>query len=232
MAKGIIVNVGTGGAPPKMIITDFDPSQKASYAPGKEMLYVTSEKIEVGFLVEGNVTDDGKQLTFTVTKIIDSNPTVITGNSSGNITIGINESYLVQSTGQITGNVTVNGGVLLVNGGKASGNISINSNSTIICINGASVGGGTFDVGGSGTNASVAFQNTTVNGKFSTNGITFVNLAGNNFNGNLSSVKDGYVSIVNNTVNKDLVVSQVVNECKISANTVAGSTTIDPICQP
>ena len=236
MAKGIIVNTGGTGTPPKLIITTFDASKRSSYVPGKELNCASQLKIDVGYLVQGTVADDGTgTLVFTVVNVLDSTPTVITGNTSGNISIGTDQSYIVQNTGQITGNVSVNGGVLLVNGGKASGNVSIADNSTIICTTGSSVGGGTFDVSGTGSNASVAFSGVTVNGKFSTSGIAFVNLGGNNFNGNVSSDKDQYVTIKGNTVggsNKNLTVSNVVNECNISGNTVSGTTTIDPKCQP
>jgi hypothetical protein len=234
MARGIVINSGTGGAPPKLIITDFDPTKKMDYVPGKELAFASQVDIREGYLVQGTVGDDGHGgLLFTISKVLDNNPTIVTANASGNISIASDKVYIVMSTGQITGNVSVSGGVLMVNGGKASGNISIANDSTIICLNGATVGGGTFEVGGSGTNASIALKNSTVNGKFSTSGITFVDLGGNTFNGNVSSNKDGYVTIKDNTINnnKDLLVSAVVNECSISNNTVSGSTTIDPKCQ-
>jgi hypothetical protein len=235
MARGIVTNIGTGGTPPKLIITDFDPTQKTEYVPGKEMVLVSKIEIKEGYLLQGTVADDGHgTITFTVTSVLDNNPTIITNNTNGNIIIGTDQVYMVVSTGQITGNVSVEGGVLLVNGGKAAGNVSIAANSSIICLNGASVGGGTFEVGGSGTNAAVALRNTTINGKFSTSGLTYVDLGENNFNGNVSSSQDGYVTIKNNTINnnKNLTVAQVVNECNVSNNTVSGSTTLDPKCQP
>lgn len=234
MSKGIVTNTGTGGVPPKLLITDFDPLNKASFVPGKEMTFISQIDIKEGYLVQGSVSDDGRgNFAFTVNKVLDNSPTIVADNLSGNITVGTDKAYVVISSGQITGNVSVNGGVLLVNGGKASGNISIANDSTIICLNGASVGGGTFEVGGSGSNASVALKNSIINGKFSTSGITFVDLGGNTFNGNVSSDKDGYVTIKDNTISngKDLTVSQVVNECNIANNTVSGTTTIDPKCQ-
>ena len=235
MAKGIIINTGGTGVPPKLVISTFDASKRASYVPGKELDCTSQLKLDVGYLVEGTVANDGTgNLVFTVVNVLDSTPTIITGNTSGNVSIGADQSYLVQSTGQITGNVSVNGGVLFVNGGKASGSVSIADNSTIICTTGSNVGGGTFDVSGTGSNASVAFKGVTVKGKFSTSGIAFVDLGGNNFNGNVSSDKDQYVTIKGNTIggtNKNLTVSNVVNECNISGNTVSGTTTIDPKCQ-
>ncbi|HEX8516930.1 MAG TPA: hypothetical protein VF868_12075 [Bacteroidia bacterium] len=233
MAKGIIVANGTGGSPPKIVITNFDASQRTNYVPGNQLEYTAQTQMQVGYLVEGTI-DPVNNKTFTVVKVIDSSPVVVTGNQGGNISIGADKVYLVQSTGQLTGNVNVNGGVLVVDGGKATGNVSIAANSTIIASNGATIGGGTFEVSGSGTNAVIAFSDTTVNGKFSTSGISFVNLKGNNFNGNVQSDKDEYVDIKNNTVNnnKDLTVSQVVVDCSISGNMVSGSTTLDPKCQP
>ncbi|MDQ3049174.1 MAG: hypothetical protein M3R27_16635, partial [Bacteroidota bacterium] len=69
---------------------------------------------------------------------------------------------------------------------------------------------------------------------FSTNGMMMIDLGGNNFNGNVKSENDKYVTIAENNIgnNKDLTVSQVAVECKISNNTVSGTTTLDPICQP
>jgi hypothetical protein len=234
MARGIVTNSGTGGVPPKLIITDFDPSKKMDYAPGKELTFASPIDIKEGYLVFGTVSDDGHgSLLFTISKVLDNNPTIITSNTSGNISIATDKAYIVLATGQITGNVSVNGGVLLVNGGKSAGNISIASDSAIICLNGATIGGGTFEVGGSGANASVSLNNTTINGKFATSGITYINLGNNTFNGHVSSNLDKYVTIKNNTIgnNKDLTVSQVVIECSISNNGVTGNTTIDPKCQ-
>jgi hypothetical protein len=234
MARGIITNNGSGGVPPKMVITNFEASQRTSFVPGDELECSSTLPLQVGFLVEGVPEQTGaKRPRISITSVLDSNPVVVTGNQGGNVTIGPNKAYFVDSTGQLTGNVTVDGGALYVNGGKASGNVSIGANSTIIACNGATIGGGTLEVVGAGNNAVVAFSNTTVNGKFSTNGITFVNLGGNNFNGNVSSNKDEYVTVTGNTVgnNKNLSVTAVVVECKIANNNVSGSTTIDPICQ-
>jgi len=233
MARGIIVSMGGGGVPPKLTVTDFDPSQKAYYVPGHEVECDSQIPLKVGFLAEG-VIDPNNPKVIRIVKVLDSSPTVITGSQGGNITIGADKAYLVQSTGQLTGNVNVNGGVLLVDGGKATGNVSIDSNSTIIAVNGATIGGGSFEVTGSGTNAVVVFSNSNINGKFSTTGITFVKLGTNDFNGNVDSSKDHYVDIRDNNINngKNLTVSLVVVECKISNNNVSGSTTLDPKCQP
>lgn len=236
MAKGIIISIGaTGGSGGKLVITDFDPSKRASYKPGTEVDFTTQTPVKEGFLVDGTVSVDGHGvLLLTVSKILDSSPTVITSPTSGNITIGADQAYFVKSTGQISGSVSVDGGTLFVSGGKASGNISIGSNSTIIGNAQATISGGTFQITGSGTNACVSFRQCTINGKFSTNGITMVDLGGNNFNGNVESKSDKYVTITDNNINnnKDLIVSQVIDECQISGNTVTGSTTLDPKCQP
>ncbi len=236
MAKGIIIGGGTGGGPSKLVITNFEALKRGDYTPGVEIDYVSGNPVSEGYLVEGTIARDlaSGALVFTVATILDSTPTIVTGNTSGNITIGTGEVYFVKSTGKISGNVNVNGGVLYVSGGNANGNISIGANSSIICNSNATIGGGTFQVTGGGSNAVVSFQSCTINGKFSTNGITFVDLGGNNFNGNVSSNTDNYVIVKNNNVNggKDLTISAVVNECRISGNTVTGTTTIDPICQP
>ncbi|MDF2436782.1 MAG: hypothetical protein K0Q95_1158 [Bacteroidota bacterium] len=233
MGRGIIVVTGAGGSPPKLVITDFDASQRSFYVPGNEMECFSPFPLKVGFLVDGTVDPNNNKI-FNVMKVIDDTPTVISGSQGGNITIGADKVYFVESSGALTGSVNVNGGVLMVNGGKATGNISIDSNSTIVATNGATIGGGSFEVTGSGTNAVIAFGDSTINGKFDTEGITFVNLRGNNFNGNVTSSKDQYVHIKDNFVNnnKNLTVSDVVVECKISNNTVSGTTTLDPKCQP
>ncbi|MFL5762590.1 MAG: hypothetical protein ACJ77K_01530 [Bacteroidia bacterium] len=233
MARGIITNNGSGGVPPKLVITGFDPQQRKVFVPGDELECISKIPLQVGFLVEGTLDPTGQSKVVTVTSVIDSNPVVVTGNQGGQTTIGPDKAYLIEPTGQLTGNVSINGGTLYVNGGKANGNVQIAANSTIIASNGATIGGGTFEVTGSGNNAVVAFSKTTINGKFSTNGITFVNLGGNNFNGNVSSNKDEYVTIVGNQVNntKDLTVTAVVVECSVMNNTVSGTTTIDPKCQ-
>jgi hypothetical protein len=233
MARGIITNTGTGGGSTKLVITNFDSAQRSVYVPGNEIEYSSQFPLQVGYLVDGDIDPAGNKI-FAVTKVIDSAPVVITGSQGGNITIGADKAYLIQSAGQLTGNVTVNGGVLMVDGGKATGNVSVAANSTIIASNGATIGGGTFEVSGSGNNAVITFSNTVINGKFSTTGISFVDLKGNNFNGNVDSLKDEYVTIKNNTIgnNKNLTVSQVVVECDVAGNNVSGSTTLDPKCQP
>ena len=233
MAKGIITgNVGgTGG---KLIITDFDPNNRQA-KPGIEIDFTSTINVAEGHLVQGAVALTGGVLVFTVANVLDSAPTIITGNSSGAVTIGPDQCYYVKSGGQITGNVSVAGGVLLVSGGTANGNISIAANSSIIAKSGATIGGGTFQIGGSGGNAVVAFDHCTVNGLFSTSGIRYVDLGGNTFNGSLSSDNDRIVIITNNTSsgnNRDLTVTNVVEECNVSGNTFSGSTTLGPNCQP
>lgn len=233
MAKGIITNKGTGGGG-KLVISDFDPNLRSSYKPGTEIDFVSDKPLDLGYLVKGTVAPDHSgNLIFTVSDTLDNAPIVVTGSNAG-INLTTDKACLVTSSGQITGSVVVNGGVLIVKGGKATGSVSIGTNSTIICTTGSTVGGGDVDVIGSGVGASIAFQGCTVNGKFSTNGIEFLDLGGNNFNGNVSSTGNGYVIIKNNTVNnnKNLTVSQVVVECSISGNTVTGTTTLDPKCQP
>ncbi len=234
MARGIIISGASGGN--KLVITNFDPLKKGDYIPGLEIGYVSGNTVAEGYLVEGIISRDLQSglLVFNVATIVDSSPTVITGNTSGNITIGTGEAYYVKSTGKISGNVNVNGGVLFVSGGAANGNISIGSDSSIIGNSNAVIGGGTFQVTGGGSNAVVTFKSCTVNGKFSTSGITFVDLGGNNFNGHVESTNDKYVIIKDNTINgsKNLTVSNVINECNISNNTVSGTTTLDPACQP
>lgn len=231
MAKGIITQPPTGGG--KLVISDFDPVVRVSYKPGTEIDYISDKPVDIGYLVKGTVApnQDGK-LIFTVSDILDSAPIVVTGSNSG-INLGVDKACIVTSSGQIAGSVAVNGGVLIVKGGKATGNVSIGANSTIICTTGSTIGGGDVDVIGSGVGASIAFQGCTVNGKFSTNGIEFLDLGGNNFNGNVTSTANSYVTIKNNSVNnnKNLTVSQVVVECSISGNTVTGTTTLDPKCQ-
>jgi hypothetical protein len=231
MARGIIVANGTGGVPPKLVITNFDPSERSVYVPGMEIECDDVTPVKIGFLVDGTIEPNSKIMK--IGKVIDNTPLVISGNQGG-FTINADRACIVQSTGQVTGNVNVNGGVLFIDGGKANGNVSIDSNSTIIGTNGATIGGGTFEVTGAGTNAVIVLANSTINGKFDTQGITFVNLRGNNFNGNVTSDKDQYVHIKDNVINnnKNLTVSAVVVECKISNNTVSGTTTLDPQCQP
>lgn len=233
MGKGIIQNNGTGGAS-KLVVTDFESTLFAKkIRPGVELECITKDPVKEGFLVQGDIVDDGKgNLVFVVTKILDDNPNMITGSTSGSVTVSTDKSCMVSNTGKIGGNVTIDGGVLLVVGGAASGNITIGANSTIICNTGATVSGGTFKISGAGVNSSVVIENSTVNGAFSTNGITYVNLSSNQHNGNVSSDTDSYVEIKNNAIknNFDLTVKAVVTQCEIVNNTVGGSTSIDPKC--
>jgi len=233
MGKGIIRNDGSGGTA-KLVLTDFDPKFFAkAIRPGVELVFTTKDPVKEGFLVQGDIVDDGKgNYTFNVTSILNNNPTIISGSSSGNVTIGVDQVYLVTSTGKIGGNATVDGGVLLVVGGTASGNITIGSNSTIICNTGATVTGGTFKISAAGVNSCVVIENSSVNGAFSTNGITYVNLNSNDHNGNVSSDSDSYVEVTNNIVknNFNLTVKSVVTECNVKSNTVGGQTSIDPKC--
>ena len=216
MAKGIITGTVTGGGA-KLVITDFDALKRGAYTPGQEIDYVSSNAVSEGYFVEGTIARDLQSglYVFTVATILDSSPTIITGNTSGNITIGIGKAYYVKAGGKITGNVSVSGGVLLVSGGEANGNVSIGDNSSIICNSNATVGGGTFEVTGGGNNAVVTLKSSTINGKFSTDGITFVDLGDNDFNGHVSSNSDKYVIIRNNRVNgnKNLTVSNVIDDC-------------------
>ncbi len=233
MAKGIINNIGTGGGG-KLFISSFDAQQRGSFVPGRELGFTSSIKLGEAYLVEGTVAPNTNgDYIFAVTSVLNASPTIITGNESG-VTVGVNEVCFVKSTGKIAGNVSVNGGVLVVQGGNANGNVSIGPDSTIIGNTGATIGGGSFEVTGGGKNASVAFKNCTINGKFSTTGITYVDLGNNNFNGSVTSKSDEYVVVEGNSINlgKDLSVTLVVVDCKISGNTVTGTTTLDPKCQP
>jgi len=232
MAKGIVVNPGTGGVPPKLIITDFDTTNRAA-KPGKEIDLTSTTALGEGYLVQGTIAPNALGvLVFTVASVLDSAPNIVTSNQSGAVTIGSDQCYYVKTGGQITGNVNVNGGVLVVSGGTANGNISIAANSTIIGRSNATIGGGTFQVGGSGGNAVVVFDHCNVNGLFSTNGIHYVDLGGNTVNGSIRSDNDRIVTILNNTQtgnNRTLIVSNVVEECNISGNT-GGTATLDPKC--
>ncbi|MDQ3047680.1 MAG: hypothetical protein M3R27_09050, partial [Bacteroidota bacterium] len=187
MAKGIILGQGSGSSSSgKLVVSDFDPQTRISYKPGTEVEFTSQTLLKDGTLVEGTIADDGRgNLLFTVTKVIDASPTIITTDTTGSITIGTNQVYVVKSTGKIGGSVSVDGGVLLVSGGSASGNISIGSNSTIIGNNQATISGGSFKITGSGINACVSLRQCTINGQFSTSGIMMIDLGGNNFNGSV-----------------------------------------------
>ncbi len=232
MARGIVINSGTGGGG-KLLITSFESKYyKTGLEPGAgEIDFTSSVQVAEGYLVDGTITPGTN--VFTVNSVLNSTPTIITNNASGQVTIGADQVYYVKSTGSITGNVSVNGGLLIVSGGAANGNISIGANSSIVGYSGATIGGGTFEIQGGGRNAVVALASCTVNGKFSTAGITFVNLGGNNFNGNVTSKGDEYVIIDGNTIggNKNLSVTDVVDQCSVKNNTVSGSTTLGPNCQ-
>jgi len=159
--------------------------------------------------------------------------TVVTGSQNGNIIIGANQAYLVQSTGSISGNISVNGGVLVVMGGSVNGNISIGSNSAIICRDNATVSGGSFKITGGGANSSLMIGGSAVNGQFSSTGLSYLKLAGNMQNGNVKSQGDGMVTITGNTINGNLTVSGVTGSSCIADNIVTGSVSFPPNpCSP
>lgn len=243
MAKGIILGGGpTGGSGRQagtLIISDYDLASRSVYKAGDSIEFTAPSNVNDGYFVEGTVTGTGASRTFTVTSIINSTPVIITGSQAGGATIGSNQVYYITSGAALNGNINVNGGRLLVTGGSASGNISIGSNSSILSMAGSNIGGGTFNITGGGSNAVVALQGSNVNGMFSSNGLTFLNLGGNTFNGNLTSDNDRDVIIKDNNVGnsgpgggKNLTVTNVVVTCDVSGNTVYGSTTLGPNCQP
>jgi len=218
-----------------LLITETSvASARDEAVPGTEIPYTSDSTLNSGALVEGTIAPDGSGgFVFNVTAVLDPNPTIVSSPVSGNVTIGANRSYLVTNTGSINGNVNVNGGVLTVIGGSANGNISIGANAAIICNSGATVSGGTFRITGSGSNTSVIIHNSTVNGRFSTQGIYFVSLLGNTHNGHIESGSDTYVTVRNNTTNNNsnLAVTAVANDCYIENNRVSGTVTLDPQCQ-
>src|ERR1043165_2227387 len=112
MARGIITNIGTGGGASKLVITTFESSRRANFVPGNELECISQLPLQVGFLVEGSPEfAGGNKPVINITSVVDPNPVVVSGSQGGNITIGPDKAYLVQSTGQLTGNVSVNGGV-------------------------------------------------------------------------------------------------------------------------
>ncbi len=200
-------------------------------SPGIEINFSSQTPVAEGYLVQGDIgIDPTGQPVFNVTQVLDSNPTIVNGSLGGNVTIGPNKSYLVKNTGSIGGNVSVNGGALLVIGGSASGNISLGPDSAIICKSGATVSGGSFKVTGGGTDSIIVITDSTVNGAFSTQGVLYIALNNNQHGGLVKSSTDGYVTIKGNTINNNLQVSSVTNACSITGNTVSGSTTLDPAC--
>lgn len=233
--KGVIITTNGGGMPGKLIITDLDGMSGGikgdrTALPGSELTFTYPTELKIGTYVEGTIPPPGsRQSGFVITAILDANPTVVAGSQGGNTVIGANKSVLVTSTGEITGSVTVSGGVLTVLGGQAKGNITIGANSSIICKEGV-VTGGSFKIEGGGANSVVAILKSTVNGAFSTAGITYTSLESSTLNGHVKSAGDGYVTVINSII-KDLIVSAVANECSITGNTVTGTTTLDPKCQ-
>lgn len=233
-AKGVIKQPRGGGMAGIIIVTNggsgggADPAPIAggeSIFPGAELPITNDVAFDEGWYVEGNITRAG----FEITGVLDSDPTIITSPVSGNVSIGTNEAYLVKSTGSISGNVTVNGGVLVVLGGSAKGNITIGANSSIVCKNNATVSGGSFRVTGGGVDTVVAIIGGTVNGVFSTNGITMAYLANNQINGNVTSHGDENVTVTGNTISGGLEILNTTRTC-ISADNTVGGTVDTPGC--
>ena len=238
--KGVIINTNPGGNSGilKCMSLKLETESHLLF-PGDELPFISVIPVSEGYLVEGSITADG--VFFEISEVIDEAPTIISSNVSGNITIGTNKSYLVKSTGSLQGNVTVNGGVLVMLGGSANGNISIGANSSIICSENAVVTGGSFKITGGGANSVVAIISSTVNGSFSSTGITYTSLKGSSINGKIESnggnilfirgcevegkvEVDGnaFASITDCIINGNLEIVNTV-ECHTSNNTVSGT---------
>ena len=235
MAKGVIVIKNGGGMPGRIIVSDLGGKTGSikgdrSTLPGSELSFTYPSELKEGVLVEGTI--DAVNKVFKITSILDANPTIVSGSLGGSTTIGTNKSVLVTATGEITGNVTVSGGVLVVLGGAAKGNITVGANSSIICKDNATVTGGTFKITGGGANTVVAIIKSTLNGMFDSSGLTYLSLENTNHNGNIKSDSDKDVTVMGVTTGpgKDLTISAVVTECYVTGNTIGGATTIDQKC--
>jgi len=123
-AKGIIKIGNGGGSPGSIVVSDsgfIDDVRSGDAIPFEQPLPVLNIGSTVTFDIVGPV---GSRLATNVVKISDG--TVITGHVNGNITIGSDQAVVVKNGGQINGNVSVNGGVLLViEHSRVSGNIDV-----------------------------------------------------------------------------------------------------------
>jgi hypothetical protein len=100
----------------------------------------------------------------------------------------------------MSGNISVNGGALVVMGGNVNGNITLGSNSTLICKSGATVSGGSFKISGNGSNTAIALDGCTIEGKLECSGNGFVSVTNCGIHGNLEVLNVSRCIIRNNTV--------------------------------
>jgi hypothetical protein len=212
MARGIItVKPSTGGTTAgRIVLTDGSPGSTTTITAGDSSGATTTTKIGPALAV-------GTSISFTeiikanISDIVDfiydvngvasginlvSAGTLVTGTYTDNIVVASGQSVLL-SAANFDGKIIVNGGILaLTDSTHAEGKIESSSAGSFVIIDTCTIEG-KIEVTNAGN---LIMQNTTVEGKISSNGNAFASVTGCTIKGNLEILNASQCFSSNNTV--------------------------------
>lgn len=145
---------------------------------------------------------------------------LINSTTSEDITIGPTGTVLIKDNANLTGNITLDGGMLSVFEGASISGIITGPVEFAAIEGNANLHNG-FSASGAGSQSYVKLDNVSVTGDVSTTSVKTTVVDNCNVTGSVSSSDDTNVSIINNTIENNLTIVNA-TFCKQENNTVGG----------